>query len=105
MGQWGGFRTIVPANSVTDQIDAECVNYPRLEEAWEALKWLLSRSADKIGLPSRIDETLRLYVQSDDPLSGVPALWILYRVTDDEVDIVSVRIVPPSNEDDDDGAS
>jgi hypothetical protein len=96
VSQWGGLRTVVPENSVTDLIDAECANYPRLEEAWEGLKWLLSRSADRTGLSSRGDDTLRLYVQSDDPLADVPALWVLYRVTDDEVQIIAVKVIPPS---------
>ena len=100
MSQWGGLRTVVPENSVTDLIDAECANFPRLEEAWEALKWLLAHSADNVGLPSRADETLRLYVQSDDQLAGVPALWVLYRVTGDVIHIVAVRVVPPSDETD-----
>lgn len=97
-GQWGGLRTVVPANHVTALIDQQCEVYPRLEEAWEALKWLLARIADSIGRPSLDDESLRLYVQADDALAGVPALWVLYRVGV-EVEILQLNIAAPVEED------
>lgn len=98
-GQWGGLRTVVPENEVTDTIDRECEVYPRLEEAWEALKWELARSAETMGQQNRGDETLRLYVQADDPLADVPAIWIVYRVGL-EIEILAIKIVAPAAEED-----
>lgn len=94
-GQWGGLRTIIEAQAATEAIDAGCAEYPRLEEAWEALKWLLARSAAKIGrAPRSGDPRLRLYVQSGDGLANVPAIWIVYVLEDESVEIVALRLVP-----------
>lgn len=99
-GQWGGLRTVVSAVEVSNTVDAECENYPRLREAWDALEWLLARSADVIGrLSRREDVALRLYVQADDRLAGVPAIWIIYRVGE-QVNILAVKIAPPEAQDD-----
>lgn len=100
-GQWGGLRTVISAVDVSAQVDNACQNYPRLREAWEALEWLLARSASVIGrAPDSGDETLRLYVQADDPLANVPAIWVLYRVGA-EIEILAANIVAPVQEDDD----
>ena len=100
-GQWGGLRTIRPESAVSETIDAECKVYPRLSEAWDALEWELSRSAETMGQQNRGDESLRLYVQADDPIANVPSIWVVYRV-DVEVEILAVKIVPPEPEDDED---
>lgn len=93
--QWGGFREVVPDTEVTAIIDAGCEEYGRLDEAWMALHWDLSRSGSTMGVGSRNDENLRLYVQSDDPVAGIPAIWVLYRVTTDQIQIMRARLVAP----------
>ena len=101
-GQWGGLKTVVSANEVSATVDAECENFPRLREAWDALEWLLARLADKVGrAPASGDETLRLYVQASDRLAGVPAIWVLYRVGD-QIQILATNIVPPTADDEED---
>lgn len=100
-GEWGGLRTVVSEKEVSDTVDAECANFPRLSEAWEALEWLLARNADKVGTQARHREDLRLYVQADDILANVPAIWVIYRVGE-QIDIVAVKIVAPALDEDDD---
>ena len=98
-GQWGGLKTVISAVSVSSKVDSECGTYPRLREAWDALEWLLARSASTIGrAPDSGDESLRLYVQADDPLAGVPAIWVLYRVGD-QVEILDANVVAPTQDD------
>ena len=98
-GQWGGLRTVISAVEVSEKIDQECATFPRLREAWDALEWLLARSASTIGrAPNTGDETLRLYVQADDQIAGVPAVWVLYRVAD-EVEILAVNVLAPTPDD------
>ena len=101
-GQWGGLRTVRPENAVTEAIDQGCAVYSRLEEAWEALKWELSRSAETMGQQNRGDENLRLYVQADDPLANVPSIWVVYRVGA-EIEILAVKIVAPTDDEGDIG--
>ncbi len=100
-GQWGGLKTVVSAHEVAAAVAAETEAFPRLPEAWDALEWLLARSASEIGRPHIGDETLRLYVQADDIIANVPAIWIVYRVGADQIDVLSAKIVPPAPDIDD----
>ena len=101
-GQWGGLKTVVSANDVSQKVDEECNTYPRLREAWDALEWQLSRSASTVGrAPNSGDETLRLYVQADDLLANVPGIWVIYRVGE-QIEIIAVNIVAPSPDEGDD---
>lgn len=99
IGQWGGLQTVVSADSVSADVDAACLIYARFNEAWDALEWLLSRAAATIGRPHISDPSLRLYVQADDPLAGIPAIWVIYRVGV-QVEILAVNIAPPIADDD-----
>ena len=99
-GQWGGLKTVISAIHVSERVDQECNTYPRLREAWDALEWLLARSAASIGRPpNNGDPSLRLYVQADDVLANVPSIWVVYRVGD-EVEILAVNIVAPLQDED-----
>jgi hypothetical protein len=94
-GQWGGLKTVVSANEVSKKVDAECESYPRLTEAWSALEWLLARSGSTVGrAPNSGDQKQRLYVQADDALANVPAIWVIYRVGE-QIEILAVNIVAP----------
>ncbi len=92
-GQWGGIKTVVLDDAVSSIVGAQCQVYPRFQEAWDALEWLLARSASNIGRASNGGE-LRLYVQADDPIANVPAIWVIYRVGE-EIEILAVNIAPP----------
>lgn len=96
---WGGLLTVVSAVEVSDSLDAECEKYPRLRDGWEALEWQLCRSATLIGLPFKDDDSLRLYVQAGDALARIPAIWIIYRVGTDQVEILKVRFAAPEESD------
>jgi len=98
-GPWG-LKTVVSETAVSDEVDQQCENYPRLREAWYALEWLLSRSGAIVGRPPNIgDPSLRLYVQADDALANVPAIWALYRVGE-TIEILAIKIVAPVDDDD-----
>jgi len=100
-GQWGGQKTIRSELEVSAEVDAQCEVFPRLREAWDALEWILSRTAETLGIPSHQDGNLRLYVQADDALANVPAIWIVFRVGE-EVEILAVNIVAPVSDEDED---
>lgn len=94
-GQWGILRTVVSETAVSDLVDQSCQTYPRLREAWDALEWLLSRAGATVGRPPNSgDESFRLYVQADDPLANIPAIWVLYRIGE-SIDILAVNLVAP----------
>jgi len=100
-GQWGEFKTVILAADVSKIVDEQTDVYPRFPAAWAALEWLLARSAATIGrAPSGGDTNLRLFVQADDALANVPAIWVVYRVGP-EIEILATNVVAPVNESDD----
>ena len=68
-------RTVVENWSVTEVIDAEQAIYPRLEEAFEALKWWLARVPDSGEI---IDDTNWIFVQDGDEKIKIPSLVVVY---------------------------
>ncbi len=68
-------RTVVENLSVTEVVDAEQEIYPRLGDAFEALKWWLARVPESGELT---DEVNWLYMQHGDKRAHVPTLVVLY---------------------------
>lgn len=94
MASWGTHRTVVEEAAVSTYRDTLREQHPRIEEAWDALSWLLARSADKMGLaPQSGDKNWRLYVQSGDPLANLPSLWIIFRLDPGEVVVFAMKAV------------
>lgn len=85
-------RTVVEAITVSDKIDAEISIYPRLEEAFDALKWTLGRNAEDGEL---IDDYHWLYKQSGNRDLKLPALVALYTF-DVEVELISILVRIPT---------
>jgi hypothetical protein len=86
-------RTVVEAVHVSEKIDAEMALYPRLEDAWDALKWWLAHFPD-IG--ELIDDYHWLYKQSGNLESNIPALVAIYTFTASEVEIIALLIRLPT---------
>ena len=86
--------TVIEDPTVTEKIDAESAKYPRLEEAFEALKWWLARNPDSGEI---LDDYHWLYKQSGDRQINIPALIAIYTFDSTSVQIISICIrVPPA---------
>ena len=86
------YRVLV-AQPVIDQIEAATADYPRVLEAFEALKWMLGGRRD-IGLPvGGPKNPLHIYRQAS-RAEAIPIIEVLYRFDDKDVEIVAVRLVP-----------
>jgi hypothetical protein len=68
-------RTVVEDINVSETIDAEQSIYPRLDEAFEALKWWLARVPESGEI---IDDVNWLYMQDGDDRANIPALVVVY---------------------------
>jgi hypothetical protein len=86
-------RTVVENWSVTAVIDAEQAIYPRLEEAFDALKWWLARVPESGEI---IDDLNWLYMQDGDQRVNIPALIIVYTFNAREVLLKHILIRIPS---------
>jgi hypothetical protein len=86
-------RTVIEAQIVSDIIDSEQTNYPRLGDAFEALKWWLAHVPESGEI---IDDFHWLYKQKGDQRKNVPALVVIYTFDDDNVEIEFILVrVPP----------
>ena len=68
-------RTVVEDAQVSEVIDSEQRVYPRLEEAFDALKWWLCRVPESGEI---IDDLYWLYKQAGDRQQNIPALVAIY---------------------------
>lgn len=98
---WQVLRAIVEELDVSEHIDLLTENFPRFDEAWEALKWVLSRnpepkgSAVKVGTDGR---RYRAFVLAGDPMAGTPNIWVVYTHDDQRVLILGVQASALSTE-------
>ncbi len=86
-------RTVVEQDYVSSIIDAEGELYPRLEAAFDALKWWLAHKPES-GEP--IDDHFWLWKQAGDLEQKIPALVALYWYDSATVTIVSILVKLPA---------
>lgn len=93
MVNWFSARTIVEEASVSTAVDRFTRKYPRFDEAFEALKWLLARKCETLqgGMRTVGGVTYHLYRQAADNLAGTPAIVIVYTYDDDEVVLIDIK--------------
>ena len=86
-------RTVIEDIRVSEIIDKEQEIYPRLGDAFEALKWWLSHVPDSGEL---IDDIHWLYKQDGDLARNIPTLVVIYTFDFNCVEIrfALVRIPP-----------
>jgi len=68
-------RTVIEDEAVSNVIDREQALYPRLTEAFDALKWWLSHNPESGEL---LDDLNWIYKQKGDRNQTVPALVVIY---------------------------
>ncbi len=86
-------RTVIENHSVSEVIDAEQAIYPRLEEAFDALKWWLARKPESGEI---IDDVNWLYVQEGDEEVNIPALIVVYTFDHNTVTLKHILLRIPS---------
>jgi len=91
-------RTITEEKAVSKEIDNAISKHKRLEDLWEAWKWRLSRDPKTDAIC--VAETDPLMVIKSDPHNnnyGIPTITILYTFSDEEVNIMAVKINGPTS--------
>ena len=84
-------RTIREEKPVSQAIEEAKAKYPRIEEIYEGLAWRLAREPE-VGyqLPNVSPPTFIYKIQPT--LTDQPAISVLYRYSDDLVEILAIRI-------------
>jgi hypothetical protein len=85
-------RTVIESQSVSEKVDAERTYYPRLEDAFEALKWWLARKPETGIL---LDDYHWIFKQKGDAGLKVPALVIIYTFDAASVELISLLVRLP----------
>lgn len=86
-------RSVVLEKRASDALDAAVKQYPALTEVYRGLEWRLSRnpSAGAFRLQKVHPST---YLMAIEPWIGAPSLIVVYRFTRDEVNVLSVDLMP-----------
>lgn len=93
---WERLRTIVEELDVSEQLDLYREKYPRFEEIWDGLTWLLARNPDLPGSATWVGDdgkasNYRAYALRGDELADTPDVWVVYAYTETEVIILGVQ--------------
>jgi hypothetical protein len=97
---WLKQRTIRLADGLEGEITAAKKRFPRFDEAWEGIAWLLARN------PTPVDAIQTTYGGkpycllgcSGDPAATTADMWLVYEYDDDVVVIHGLNLVEPSPE-------
>lgn len=105
---WQRLRTIVEETAASQAADSFSDKFTRFDEAWEGLKWLLSRNPE-IGYRQTTSKNghstgFRLHIQASDEFAKTPEIWVVYTFDDNEVTIYEINAVirPPESDDPED---
>ena len=85
-------RTVVESIQVSSVVDAHVIQYERLEQAFDALKWFIARNPEA-GIP--LDDYHWLYKQKGDTLLNIPSLVVIYTFDADYVELIHILIRLP----------
>ena len=85
-------RTVVENNCVSEVVDLEQAIYPRLDQAFDALKWWLSRVPESGEI---IDDVNWLYMQDGNEHKNIPALVVVYTFNPYEVVLKHILVRLP----------
>ena len=86
-------RTVIESDIVSTVVDKEQAIYPRLEDAFDALKWWLAHVPESGEL---IDDLNWLYKQLGNRKANIPALVVIYTFDHQYVELKFILIQIPS---------
>ena len=87
---------IIEEPNVTLLINQARTNYPRFDDTWEGIMWLLAYGGHKMGSPTELGGVgHRIYVDNGDAVAGFPRILIVYKVTVEAFVIKILRVSDP----------
>ena len=96
MPKWVGpglFRQVVEERRAGKKVDKLRSSFHRFDDAWEALKWLLSRNCERLDVMTRTasGEDYHLYRQAGDPIAGTPDIVVLFTYDENQVNLIDIN--------------
>ena len=86
-------RTIIEDEEVRVSVEEYHRQYPRFEEAFEALKWLLARRCDDVQTLTCNDGGIDYYIYrtSGDEIAKTPDILVLFTFDDSKVTLHGIQ--------------
>jgi hypothetical protein len=86
-------RTLIESAEASAELDRLRKEFPRFDEYWLGWSWRLARGPDRgaVQVPS-IDPPV-FVIRTFEFLPDMPTITILFRYTDDEVEIIGIRVI------------
>jgi hypothetical protein len=92
MTGWQRARTIIENDSVATKRDVVTKDFPRFEELWRGISWLVARKGDTIGT-HRVVNNIEYRLHVFEPVSDdFPEVTLLYTVSQNNVIIHDIGI-------------
>lgn len=86
-------QTVIESVQVSQVVDLESSLYPRMEEAFDALKWWLARKPESGSI---VDDYYWVYKQLGDRDLNIPVLVVLYTFDANDVQFFSLLVKLPT---------
>ncbi len=86
-------KIIIEEPIVSAILDETKAKHPRIDDLYEGLKWRLARQPSTNHIP--VPDMVGFYTIKTQQwgIDGVPVLQALYKVTDNEIIISSIRVI------------
>ncbi len=98
---WSLGRDVREDPEVTEGINEAQKKWPRFDDAWAGLTWLLARQAPELGVwQMRGDTMYRLYKQAGNKLADTPDITVVYSFDDQMVYVHDMKAEPRSDGED-----
>jgi hypothetical protein len=83
-------RTVIEEHEPQRLRDEITRQFPRTEDAWLGLEWLIARRPDS-GTEIGLGPNVRLHKQQEVAIAGVPMITVLYKYDDNCVRILEAK--------------
>ena len=83
-------RTVIEEHEPQGLRDQFTRKFPRTEDAWNGLTWLLARNPEQ-GTVIGLGDGIRVFKQEEVPLAAVPGITVLYKFDTENVRILEAR--------------
>jgi hypothetical protein len=91
--EWIRGRGIFESPEVTDAITEASKIWPRFNDAYAGLQWLLSREAPNLGVRRVVEgQMYRLYRQAGNDIAKTPDIVVVYTFDDENVHLLDLKV-------------
>lgn len=80
---------------VAEALAEACNKWPRTEDAWEAITWVLSKDPKLCGTPLNETGNLRVMIYAGAKSIGMPDIRLIYRISNPTIELLDAEFTEP----------